>query len=273
MAQGICKGLGDGLVFCPTISLVATYFSKNRVVAMASAASGGATGGIIFPVIAQQLLPRMGFAWTVRIMAFVICFNSVVVLSIARVRLPPRRAGPLVEWSAFKDLPYTLFCAGMSLNLWAVFFTYFYVSCHTDMSHLLSRPNAQLDQHLWERHYQSIFIDVFDHPSRHECHRDARSLDLWPHCGPSSRSYQHSHAGSFHIRYPSLLLGNSRLAGHPLHLLRHLRLLCRGYSRPLSCRMRKLNLRPDQDRGSDRYVFFRRFHRLFDWPAHRGSFD
>lgn len=182
LAQGICKGLGDGLVFCPTISLVATYFSRNRVVAMACAASGGATGGIIFPVIAQQLLAKIGFAWTVRIMAFVICFNSVVVLSIAHVRLSPRRAGPLVEWSAFKDLPYTLFCAGMFLNLWAVYFAYFYVSSCTDTCHLLSRPDRHSDQHLWERHYPCIFIDISDYPSCHECRWDARSLDLWPHC-------------------------------------------------------------------------------------------
>ena len=128
LAQGICKGLGDGLVFCPTVSLVATYFSKNRVVAMACTASGGATGGIIFPLIAQQLLPRIGFGWTVRVMAFVIVFNSVVALILAHVRLPPRRNGPLVEWNAFKELPYTLFCVGMFLNLWAVYFAYFYVS-------------------------------------------------------------------------------------------------------------------------------------------------
>lgn len=128
LAQGVCKGVGDGLVFCPTISLVATYFSRNRVLAMAGAASGAATGGIVFPVIAQQLLGKVGFAWTVRTMGFVILFNAVVVLCIARVRLPPRRTGPLVEWSAFKELPYTLFCMGMFLNLWAVYFAYFYVS-------------------------------------------------------------------------------------------------------------------------------------------------
>lgn len=181
LAQGICKGLGDGLVFCPTISLVATYFSRNRVFAMACAASGGATGGIIFPVIAQQLLPKIGFAWTVRVMAFVICFNSVVVLSIAHVRLPPRRTGPLVEWSAFKDLPYTLFCVGMFLNLWAVYFAYFYVNSCTNTCYLLSGPDRHSDQHLRERHHQSIFIDISDYPSRHECRWDARSFDLWPH--------------------------------------------------------------------------------------------
>ena len=127
LAQGICKGLGDGLVFCPTVSLVATYFSSRRALAMAVTASGGATGGIIFPLIAQQLLPRVGFGWTVRTMAFVILFNAAVILSIARVRLTPRRTGPLIEWSAFKELPYTLFCIGMFFNMWAVYFAYFYV--------------------------------------------------------------------------------------------------------------------------------------------------
>lgn len=128
LAQGVCKGLRDGSVFRPIISLVATYFSRNRVVAVACAASGAATGGIIFPVIAQQLLSRIGFAWTVRAMAFIISFNSVVAFSIAHVRLPPRRTGPLVEWNAFKELSYTLFCVGMFLDLWAVCFACFYVS-------------------------------------------------------------------------------------------------------------------------------------------------
>ncbi|GME43536.1 MFS transporter [Neofusicoccum parvum] len=128
LSQGICKGLGDGLVFCPTVSLVATYFSKRRSLAMACTASGGATGGIIFPLVAQQLLPKVGFGWTVRTMGFVILFNAVIVVSIARVRLPPRKTGPLVEWSAFREPSYTLFCIGMFFNLWAVYFAYFYIS-------------------------------------------------------------------------------------------------------------------------------------------------
>lgn len=127
LAQGVCKGLGDGLVFCPTVSLVATYFSTRRSLAMAIVASGGATGGIIFPLIAQQLLPRVGFGWTVRTMAFVILFNTVIILLTARVRLPPRKTGPMVELSAFREPSYTFFCIGMFFNLWAVYFAYFYV--------------------------------------------------------------------------------------------------------------------------------------------------
>ncbi|KAF2438860.1 MFS general substrate transporter [Karstenula rhodostoma CBS 690.94] len=128
LAQGICKGLGDGLVFCPTVALVATYFTTKRSLAIGVMASGGATGGIIFPLIAQQLLPRVGFGWTVRTMGFVILFDALVFLSVARPRLPPRKVGPIVEWSAFNDPAFSLFCCGMFMVLWAVFFTYFYIS-------------------------------------------------------------------------------------------------------------------------------------------------
>lgn len=61
-------------------------------------------------------------------MGFVILFNAIVFLSIARPRLPPRKAGPIVEWDAFKDPAFSLFCCGMFLVLWAVFFAYFYIS-------------------------------------------------------------------------------------------------------------------------------------------------
>ena len=142
LAQGICKGLGDGLVFCPTVSLVATYFSRKRSLAMAVTASGGATGGIIFPLIARQMLSSVGFGWTVRTMGFVILFNTIVILFIARVRLPPRKPGSFVEWSAFEEVSYTLFCIGMFFNLWAVYFAYFYVSAPPSVLSKQSSSNA-----------------------------------------------------------------------------------------------------------------------------------
>ena len=128
LAQGVCKGLGDGLLFCPTVSLVATYFSRRRSLAMACTASGAATGGIIFPLIAQQLLPKIGFGWTVRAMGLVILVNAAIVVATARVRLPPRKAGPLVEWDAFREPAYLLFCFAMFFDFWAVYFAYFYAS-------------------------------------------------------------------------------------------------------------------------------------------------
>ncbi|KAH8880777.1 MFS general substrate transporter [Thozetella sp. PMI_491] len=141
LAQGICNGLGDGLLFCPIIALMATYFTKKRAVAISLQASGAATGGMVFPAIAQSLLDRIGFAWTVRVMGFVMLFNSVVVMALVRERtdLVRRKQQPLVDWAAFKELPYTLYSVGTFLTLWGVYFAYYYVRTYAkDILHVSS---------------------------------------------------------------------------------------------------------------------------------------
>lgn len=132
LAQGVCQGLGNGLLFCPIIALITTYFSKKRAVAISLQASGAATGGMIFPAIAQSLLDRIGFGWTVRVMGFVMLFNSAVIILLIRERgdLPLRKDWkdvPLLDLAAFKELPYTLFTIGTFLTLWGVYFAYYYV--------------------------------------------------------------------------------------------------------------------------------------------------
>ncbi|MCJ1457028.1 hypothetical protein MMC28_007394 [Mycoblastus sanguinarius] len=127
LAQGVCTGLGNGLIFCPALSLLSTYFSKKRSLAIAIAASGSATGGIVFPVIVQQLLPRIGFPWTVRVLGFVILALQLVTITFTKPRLPPRKSGPLVEWGAFTELPYTLFSIGMFLSFWGLYFAFYYI--------------------------------------------------------------------------------------------------------------------------------------------------
>ncbi len=112
LAQGILTGLGNGLVFCPTISVASTYFSKKKSLALGLVASGTATGGLVFPVIVQQLLPKIGFPWTVRVIGFVMLAIMAVALTFTKPRLPPRKSGPLVEWAAFTELPYALFSIG-----------------------------------------------------------------------------------------------------------------------------------------------------------------
>ncbi|KAI9893533.1 MAG: hypothetical protein M1814_006329 [Vezdaea aestivalis] len=128
LAQGICQGLGDGLVFCPAVALLSTYFERKRSLAIALMASGAATGGAVFPLMARELLDRVGFAWTVRAMGFVVLFNFAVAASLARQRIAPRKAGPLVEWGAFKEWPFVLFTLGMFFNLWAVYFAFYYIA-------------------------------------------------------------------------------------------------------------------------------------------------
>ncbi|PON24207.1 hypothetical protein TGAM01_v206895 [Trichoderma gamsii] len=131
LAQGLCQGIGCGLTFAPTIAHVSTYFSKKRMLALASAACGGATGGVIFPLIAQQLMPKIGFGWTVRAMGLVVLVASGIILLLVRPRLLPRKSAALVEWAAFKEATYVLFAISMFFTLWATYFAYDYARSYS----------------------------------------------------------------------------------------------------------------------------------------------
>ncbi|KMP02058.1 hypothetical protein CIHG_05408 [Coccidioides immitis H538.4] len=128
LAQGLCLGIGSGLIFCPTMTLLSTYFSSRRSIALAIGACGSATGGIIYPVIVQQLLPRVGFPWTMRVLGLITVVTLAPGFIFFRQRIPPRRSGPFFEWPAFKEGPYSLYAVGMYLNFWALYIGFFYVS-------------------------------------------------------------------------------------------------------------------------------------------------
>lgn len=139
LAQGVCCGIGDGLLWCPTVSLISTWFLKKRAIAIGLTLCGSSVGGVILPVIAQQLQPKIGFAWTVRVIGFILLALFAVVMCLARTRIPPRRSGPLLELAAFRETSYTLFTIGTFLVLWAVYFSFFYVG--SPYPHLLSRAS------------------------------------------------------------------------------------------------------------------------------------
>lgn len=63
-----------------------------------------------------------------RVQACIALFFAIVINVLLRPRLPPRKSGPLVEWSAFREPTYALFTAGMFLIFWALYFCFFYVN-------------------------------------------------------------------------------------------------------------------------------------------------
>ncbi|WEW60408.1 hypothetical protein PRK78_005893 [Emydomyces testavorans] len=128
LVQGLFLGIGSGLVFCPTVALLSTYFSSRRSLALAIGACGTATGGIIFPLLVQRLLPNIGFPWTMRVLALLTTLTLSPGFLFFRQRTRPRRRGPLFEWRAFTERPYTLYAVAMFLNFWALYFGFFYLN-------------------------------------------------------------------------------------------------------------------------------------------------
>jgi MCP family monocarboxylic acid transporter-like MFS transporter 3 len=130
LAQGLCTGLGMGILYMPAVAVIGTYFKKNKAMALGMAASGSGTGSIVFPLIVQQLEPRIGFPRAVQIQGCIALAFVIVINILLHPRLPPRKSGPLVEWRAFLEPTYALFTVGMFLIFWALYFCYFYITVY-----------------------------------------------------------------------------------------------------------------------------------------------
>ena len=85
------------------------------------------TGGMVYPVLVRELLPKIGFAWTTRVLGFLNLGLLAIAFTFMRPRLPPRSTGPIVDWKAFSEPVFVLFVAGIFFVLWNVYFTFYYV--------------------------------------------------------------------------------------------------------------------------------------------------
>lgn len=98
------------------------------MLAVGICACGSATGGLIFTAMFQQLIPVLGYGWTIRAFALVTTVCLVACNIIAKPRVPPRTTGPIIELAAFKEMQYTLFTIGIFLAFWGVYFAFYYLS-------------------------------------------------------------------------------------------------------------------------------------------------
>ncbi|KAL2148653.1 hypothetical protein VTH82DRAFT_2207 [Thermothelomyces myriococcoides] len=128
LAQGVVQGIGNGLVFTPSITLVSVYFTKNRAFAFSLAACGAPVGGIIFPLIARQLTPTIGYPWTIRVFGFIMVFNSALILLLGRPRRFKSEPRPMFDPAAFRESVYATYSIGIFFTLWGLYIAYFYTA-------------------------------------------------------------------------------------------------------------------------------------------------
>ncbi|KAL8784613.1 MAG: hypothetical protein Q9213_003868 [Squamulea squamosa] len=139
LAQGIVVGTGAGCLFVPSVSVLPTYFSTRIGLAVGLASSGSSIGGIIYPVVLYRLIDRIGFAWSVRTMAFIALGTLLIPLSVMRMRVKSPRVRSLVDLSAFTDVPYMTFVVATLIGFMGLNIVLFYLSYYALEQHILNR--------------------------------------------------------------------------------------------------------------------------------------
>ncbi|KAI0661101.1 MFS general substrate transporter [Cubamyces menziesii] len=110
LCQGIALGLAGGVAFGMCLGCPAHWFKRRLGLALGVMAVGSSVGGTCFPIAVKNLVEEVGFKWTMRIIGFIeLVLLSLMVATVQR-RLPPRKhSGPFFDFTAFKQLPYSLY--------------------------------------------------------------------------------------------------------------------------------------------------------------------
>ncbi|KAG6872672.1 hypothetical protein C0995_007781 [Termitomyces sp. Mi166 len=112
LAQGVGMGIGLGLTFVPSVSILVMHFERRRALASGIALSGSSIGAVIFPIMLNHLIPKIGFAQTVRATAWIVVGCLVAANGLMRnnpvVYNLRARAPPLDIISFFTDVPYMI---------------------------------------------------------------------------------------------------------------------------------------------------------------------
>ncbi|KAJ4244411.1 hypothetical protein NW762_014539 [Fusarium torreyae] len=115
---GVLGGLATAIAGTIGVTVVAKLFSRKRGLAIGLALTGSSIGTVIFPIMLRSLLPKLGWSWSMRILAFVILgifiVGTICLIPYRRlaklVALPvaKKRGLAILNFSAFRSIPFSL---------------------------------------------------------------------------------------------------------------------------------------------------------------------
>lgn len=132
------SGFGLSFMFGSSVGIVGQYFRRRRALCLGIVFSGGAIGGILFPIIMRTLFPKIGFRWTIRVVGFIIiaCFVIEAILTVDRndVINPDAKSQSFyqktlgkIKLGAFKEFTFSTLVISMMLTGFTFLLTLTYV--------------------------------------------------------------------------------------------------------------------------------------------------
>lgn len=138
-------------LFCPAMATVSRHFNKNKGLAMGITVGGSSVGGIIWPIVINELLnkDRITFGWTLRIVGFIML--PLLLLAVLTIHMPPiveheeclsnqeaqesqKRPEETNKRNGFlaivKNITFLLLCAGLAICYLGMFSPFFYVTSY-----------------------------------------------------------------------------------------------------------------------------------------------
>ncbi|KAF2646559.1 MFS general substrate transporter [Massarina eburnea CBS 473.64] len=127
LAQGVCVGLGSGLLALFPITVISMYFEKKRMVAVGIASTGASFTGILYPIVLRYLFTKVGFPWAVRFLVLFILATNAIPMIAMRLQSEGKEGGSKLSLHHFKDPTYSVFVATFTLLTASVTVPFFFI--------------------------------------------------------------------------------------------------------------------------------------------------
>ncbi|KAK5168102.1 uncharacterized protein LTR77_006670 [Saxophila tyrrhenica] len=86
--QGVLFAIGGNLLFAPTVTYLDEWFLRRKGLAIGIMWAGDGAGGVVMPLVLQELLARYGFRTTLRAVAVAMVVLMAPLLAFVKPRLP-----------------------------------------------------------------------------------------------------------------------------------------------------------------------------------------
>jgi predicted MFS family arabinose efflux permease len=147
LTQGLLLGLSNAFLTIPSVVIVNRHFKKHRGLATGVTIAGSSVGGIVWPIVLENLLNRHGlsFGWTVRAVGFIMIVPTTLATLLTRPPLQPAASAESnadsanakpsppekkLNFSILRNPTYVLFVVGAVVFNLALFSPFFYLTSY-----------------------------------------------------------------------------------------------------------------------------------------------
>jgi MFS family permease len=126
LTQGLLFGIGLGLLFIPTASVVPQWFTTKRSLASGISLAGAGLGGGVYSLSASAMIRSLGVFWAFRILAIIAFVVNTSCIFLIKDRYKNTKGSrSTIDISLFKRLDYSLLIAFGSFTMLGYFILIF----------------------------------------------------------------------------------------------------------------------------------------------------
>ncbi|KAK7709578.1 hypothetical protein SLS57_008633 [Botryosphaeria dothidea] len=150
--RGVLFGLVVAFNTQPALAVVGQHFKQRRALAMGLVSGGSSISSSFLPIVLSYLVPKIGFGWSLRVVALMMLCCYLIAMAISRTKEQPKPmkakavVSKLLDFHGYKDPRYLVLSIGNFVATLGLYIPYYYIGLGSYA--LLRHPLASIHQYL-----------------------------------------------------------------------------------------------------------------------------